>query len=94
MSWEPPPVNPDDATVQIRLLHVADCPLVDQLRVTLRAALRKAAVHVAIEEIEGPCPSPTLLIAGLDVTGRAPEPGAYCRLDLPTEGQILAALTR
>jgi len=87
-------VNPEGATVQIRLLHVSDCPLVDQLRITLRAALLKAAVHVAIEEIEGPCPSPTLLIAGVDVTGRAPEPGAYCRLDLPTEAQILAALSR
>lgn len=94
MSWEPPAVNPDAATVQIQLLHVADCPLVGQLRSTLRAALLKVAVPVAIEEIEGPCPSPTLLIAGSDVTGRAPEPGTYCRFDLPTEDQILAALTR
>ena len=44
------------------------------------------------EEIEGPYPSPTLLIDGIDVTGRDPGTEPCCRLDLPTEEDILMAL--
>lgn len=80
--------------VQIQLLHVPDCPLVDQVRATLRSSLAKTSVEATIEEIEGPYPSPTLLIDGIDVTGRTPEAEASCRLDLPTEEQVLAALSR
>lgn len=79
--------------VHIQLLHVPDCPLVEQVRATLRRSLSKTNVRGTIEEVEGPHPSPTLLIDGIDVTGRTPAPGASCRLDLPTEDQVLAALT-
>lgn len=54
--------------VRIQLLHVPDCPLVDQVRSTLRASLAKTSVQATIEEVEGPYPSPTLLINGTDVT--------------------------
>ncbi|MDA8069181.1 hypothetical protein [Conexibacter sp. DBS9H8] len=47
---------------------------------------------MTIEEVEGPYPSPTLLVGGIDVTGRTPAAGPSCRLDLPTEEQIVAAL--
>jgi hypothetical protein len=79
--------------VQIQLLHVPDCPLVDRVRATLRTSLAKTTVWVTIEEIEGPYPSPTLLIEGQDVTGRTAVAGPSCRLDLPTEEQVLAALS-
>jgi hypothetical protein len=45
-----------------------------------------------VEDLEGPYPSPTLLIDGTDVTGKSSRDGPACRLDLPTEEQILAAL--
>jgi hypothetical protein len=80
------------STVAVQLLHVPDCPLVDGVRASLRSCLAKASVEASIEEIEGSYPSPTLLIEGIDVTGHRPAPGASCRLDLPTEEQILAAL--
>jgi hypothetical protein len=78
---------------RIQLLHVPDCPLVDQVRATLSRSLAKTEVEAVIEEMEGPYPSPTLLIEGIDVTGHTPDPGASCRLDLPTEEQVLAALS-
>jgi len=78
--------------VRIQLLHVTDCPLVDQVRTTLRKSLARIGSRARIEELEGPYPSPTLLINGVDVTGRTPAPEASCRLDLPTEEQILGAL--
>lgn len=79
--------------VHIQLLHVPACPLVEQVRATLRRSLSKTNVRVTIEEVEGPYPSPTLFIDGIDVTGRTPAPGPSCRLDLPTEDQVLAGLT-
>ena len=81
------------APVRIQLFHVPDCPLVDRVRATLRSSLAKASAPVVVEEIEGSYPSPTLLIDGIDVTGRSLEPDASCRLDLPTEEQILTALS-
>ena len=85
--------DPTPPPVQIRLLHVSDCPLVERVRTTLRHSLADTTVRVTVEEVEGPYPSPTLLVGGVDVTGRTPAAGPSCRLDLPTEEQILAALT-
>lgn len=79
--------------VHVQLLHVPDCPLVEQVKATLRRSLSKTDVGARIEQVEGPYPSPTLLIGGIDVTGRTPAAGPSCRLDLPTEDQVLAALT-
>lgn len=79
--------------MKIQLLHVPDCPLADRIRVRLHECLHQAGVSAAIEEAEGPYPSPTLLIDGVDVaTGTTPAAGICCRLDLPTDTQILSAL--
>lgn len=79
-------------TIAVQLLHVPDCPLVDAVRDTLRRSLDKTGVRITLEDIEGPYASPTLLIDGLDATGREPAQGPCCRLDLPTEDDIVAAL--
>lgn len=81
--------------VEVRLLHVADCPLVDLVRATLRGCLADAGVAVRVHEVEGDFPSPTLLVGGMDVvTGAAPAAEPCCRLDLPTRAQILNAIRR
>ncbi|KAJ2975233.1 hypothetical protein NQ176_g5632 [Zarea fungicola] len=48
----------------------------------------------ALEERVGPCNSPTVLVDGFDVTGepREEDGRAACRLDLPNEEQISAAI--
>jgi hypothetical protein len=86
--------DPSDnrAVVHIQLLHVPDCPLVERARVTLTGSLCKTNVRVTLEEMEGPYPSPMLLIDGVDVTGQTAADGPSCRLGLPTEDQVLAAL--
>ncbi|MGC2191782.1 MAG: alkylmercury lyase [Candidatus Dormiibacterota bacterium] len=76
----------------VKLLYVPGCPLIDQLRSTLRDCLTRAGASVVVEELEGPYPSPTLLIDGADVTGNALDQEPSCRIDLPTEEQIMAAL--
>lgn len=83
-----------DVDIRVQLLHVADCPLVGELRTVLQHTLARNGLRAQIEELEGPYPSPTLLVDGVDVTGRATGTEPSCRLDLPSEEQILAALIR
>jgi len=78
--------------MRIELLSVADCPNVDRVRELLRTCLGSRRMRVDVVERVGDFPSPTVLVDGVDVTGTPVETGARCRLDLPTEEQILAAL--
>lgn len=80
--------------VLIQLLHVPDCPLLDQVRDTMRDCLVRTSVAVEVIEMEGSYPSPTLVIDGIDVTtGAPPLEQVCCRFDLPTCTQILQALS-
>ena len=81
-----------NGTVTIELRYVPDCPLVGQVRATLRSALARADLTANVEERVEDYPSPTLVIDGRDVTGHPLEAHGCCRLDLPTEPQILDAL--
>jgi hypothetical protein len=78
--------------VRIQILHVPDCPLVDGVRRTLERCLSTTDLDVHVEELEGHYPSPTVIINGVDPTGRPAPSGASCRLDVPIEEQIIAAL--
>ncbi len=80
--------------IRIEMLFVLDCPLVGDLRRLLDRCLSRNGLSAAVEEIEGPYPSPTLLINGVDAAGRPTALGPSCRLDLPTEQQIRAALAQ
>lgn len=79
--------------VRVQILRVAGCPHVEQLRAALDRSLDQVALDAFVEEIDGPYPSPTLLVDGIDVTGRQLDPAPSCRLGLPTEYQIIAALS-
>lgn len=78
----------------VQLLSVPDCPLVGPVRKVLRESLARIPVDAIVEELVGDYNSPTLLVDGLDVTGhpRTSDGVMSCRLDLPTEEQISAAL--
>lgn len=80
--------------VRIQILHVPDCPLLEGARSLVSRCVAQSAADVIVEEIEGPYPSPTLLVNGTDTTGRPIVATPSCRLDLPTEEQILAALAQ
>jgi hypothetical protein len=77
---------------KIEILQVPGCPMVDRVRETVRRALDRYRVQAEIEERVGDYASPTLLINGQDVTGRQSGDCSACRLDLPTEDQVVAAL--
>lgn len=79
--------------MRIQLLHVPGCPTTGQVRACLHECLQQAGFSVVIEESEGPYPSPTLLVDGVDVATGPPLTGTTCcRLDLPTHEQITTAL--
>jgi hypothetical protein len=84
------------AGISIEILHVPDCPLVGRVRETVQQALAQLELHADVVERVGEYPSPTLLVDGRDVTGRPGDQdvSGACRLDLPTEQQVLAALVR
>jgi hypothetical protein len=85
-------LEPPSTEIRIQILHVADCPLVGRVRKDLRECLDRHGVGALIEEIEGPYPSPTLLVGGRDVTEHPPGVGPACRLDLPNRDQISRAI--
>ena len=58
----------------------------------LRGVLALCDVRAEIEEQVGEYQAPTLLVDGRDVTGRHMGERSACRLDLPTDEQVLAAL--
>jgi hypothetical protein len=82
----------EPGVARIEILHVPDCPLVERVRETVRRVLAQSEIRAEIEELEGDYPSPTLLINGRDVTGRPLGECSFCRLDLPSDEQALAAL--
>ncbi|KAH7378628.1 hypothetical protein BKA64DRAFT_544896, partial [Cadophora sp. MPI-SDFR-AT-0126] len=81
-------------SLRIQLLSVPDCPLVESARSALKNSLAQTHIDAIVQELVGDHSSPTILIDRFDVTGRPREPGnqASCRLDLPTEEQILVTL--
>ena len=80
------------AELRISILHVPDCPLVGKLRARLESALKDASSAALIEEIEGPYSSPTLLIDGRALPGFPLEAHAACRIELPTQQEIVSAV--
>jgi hypothetical protein len=78
--------------VRIQILHVPGCPLARPLRRLVNRCLSRSGLAAAVEDVEGPYPSPTLLINGADVMRGVVEPRPSCRLDLPSARHILAAL--
>ena len=85
-------LEPPLPEIRIQILHVADCPLVVGVRKNLQECLDQYGADALIEEVEGPYPSPTLLVGGRDVTEHPPGVGPACRLDLPSRHQISRAI--
>lgn len=80
--------------LRIQILQIPGCPNAARARETVTRALMEGGIEAVLEEVVGEYPSPTVLVGGRDVTGQSTRPGNVCRLDLPTEEQVLAALRR
>jgi hypothetical protein len=82
--------------MNVELLIAPDCPNASAARALLTVCLRRVGLDLRVREQVGEFPSPTILVDGIDVmTGReGGPPMSACRLDLPTESRVLAALSR
>jgi hypothetical protein len=80
--------------MRVELLLAPDCPHADTARATVDRCLDQLGLAARVVERVGDYPSPTLLVDGVDVMTDAPGiPRAQaCRLDVPTEARVLAAL--
>ena len=80
--------------MRVELLLSPDCPNAAAARAVLVSCLTRLGLPTAMRERVGAYPSPTILIDGIDVmTGRVPAPPRHaCRLDVPTESRVSAAL--
>ena len=78
--------------LEIRLFGFDGCPHLAVVRELVGRCLERLAIDAHIEEVTGEYPSPTLHINGVDVMGEPMASARSCRLDLPTEGRVLAAL--
>jgi hypothetical protein len=82
--------------MNVELLIAPGCPNASAARALLTVCLRRVGLDPRVRERVGELPSPTILVDGIDVmTGREGSPPmSACRLDLPTESRVLAALSR
>ena len=78
--------------MKIELLWLPGCPHVDAARALLRRCLDRLGLDSTVTERTGEYPSPTVLVDGRDVMGEPAAAGASCRLDVPSEGGVMAAL--
>jgi hypothetical protein len=78
--------------LKIEILSVPDCPNLVPARELLQICLDRLGLQAEVTERVGDFPSPTILVNGIDVMGLPPRSGTSCRLDVPTEDHVLAAL--
>jgi hypothetical protein len=80
--------------MRIELFSSPGCPNAATTRAVLTRSLVRLGIDTAIIERVGAFPAPTVLIDGTDVMhpDQPPPTDQYCRLDLPTETKVLAAL--
>jgi pyridoxal biosynthesis lyase PdxS len=80
--------------MKVELLLAPDCPNASAARAVLTAALHRLGLDLPVRERVGRFASPTILVDGVDVmtntTGAPSMQG--CRLEMPTEARVLAAL--
>lgn len=71
-----------------------DCPNVEPVRAAVHACLAELGLPPRVMERVGEFPSPSVLVNGVDVMQGGGHGGASCRLDLPTAGDVRAALRK
>jgi hypothetical protein len=82
-------------SMRVELLQHAGCRAARRTHQLVQQCLTALGVHIPVLVRVGDYPSPTVLVNGTDIMGRAPARTSTraCRLDVPTRDQILAALT-
>ena len=83
---------PTETGPRIQVLHVPGCPNVERILRMVERSLERLELPNTIELIEGPYPSPTVIVNGIEVNPGRHGATASCRLDLPAEEQIIDAL--
>jgi hypothetical protein len=78
--------------VTIEVLFQSGCPNAAAALGLVRRCIARLGLAARLTAREGNYPSPTVRVNGVDVMDGGPPAWAVCRLDLPTEEQVLRAL--
>ncbi len=76
----------------VEVLYFTGCPHAARAVASVRACLARLGLEVAVIERDGDHPSPTVRVNGRDVMGEPQTRGRACRLDVPTDEDIMSAL--
>jgi len=76
----------------VEVLYFTGCPHAADALALVRRCVARLELAVEVGEKVGAFPSPSVRIDGRDVMGEPRTEGAACRLDLPTEDCVMAAL--
>jgi hypothetical protein len=78
--------------VRIEVMVVAGCPHAAEALAAVRRCIARLGLDVAVIESQGDHPSPSVRVNGRDIMGEAVTAGPACRLDVPSEAQLMRAL--
>jgi len=78
--------------VTVEVLYFTGCPHAAAAVALVRSCVARLGLAIDVVERDGAHPSPSVRIDGRDVMGEPPTAGPTCRLDVPSEDRILAAL--
>lgn len=88
--------------MRVELVYFAGCPNVDRVRGLVRRCAERCAIAPEIVEVDTSVSgtperyrrlgSPTVLVDGVEVLVGTPADADSCRLQLPTEAELMSAL--
>ncbi|HKA92000.1 MAG TPA: hypothetical protein VKE22_30260 [Haliangiales bacterium] len=76
----------------VEVLYFAGCPHAAGAVALVRDCVARLGLAIDVVEREGAYPSPSVRVDGRDVMGEPATAGQSCRLDVPTEDRVIAAL--
>ena len=78
----------------VEVLYFTGCPNAASTLELVRRCLARLALQIDVVEHDGNHASPTVRVNGIDVMGAPSTWELSCRLDIPTEEKVSAALRR
>jgi hypothetical protein len=82
----------DQAGVTVEVRYHGGCPHAAAVLALVERCIAQLGLDVEPELREGAYPSPSVVVNGIDVMGAPSTVGAACRLELPSEERVIAAL--
>ena len=81
-----------DARLRVEVLTFAGCPHAAAAVALVRRCAERLGLEIDLVERDAPGASPRILVEGRDVSGETETEARACRLEVPAEDAVMAAL--